>query len=283
MPTASPRPYRSPLREAQAAQTREQIFLAAKDYLDHHQIESLTLRQIAAFSGVSAPTVYAHFQTMDDLIGAFFQWLKPRMGMSDPLPPLAELPRFPARMFKRYEEYGPLLRNLMHQPAWDRQRVADRPQRHGAWLAALGRELPGLTPAQLRRGGMALSAYWTPTVWRWLIDICDFTPPEAERTAGWAVQSLIESLQREARANLGAPAARARKEEPPEARDVMKTRAVAKVIKITNAKGGARAQEVAKAKNITKAPGTAKAGNAAKVQDIVKPGGSGARRRAVVN
>jgi len=249
------RPYRSPLREAQAAQTREQIFGAARQYLDHHAIESLTLRQIAVLSGVSAPTVYAHFPTMDDLIGAFFQWLKPRMGMSDPLPPLDELPRFPARMFRRYEEYAPLLRNLMHQPAWERQRVADRPERHGAWLAALGRQLPGLGPAQLRRGGMALSAFWTPTMWRWLIDICGFSPAEAERTAAWGVQSLIDALRREARPLADAPAAKP-------ARKAVGAR------KTSAAPVAASAPRTA----ATSAPATPAAGRRQRAQSEVKPG-----------
>ena len=57
MPTV--RPYQSPLREAQSALTRERIFTAAKDYLETHDIESLTLRRVAELSGVSPPTVYA--------------------------------------------------------------------------------------------------------------------------------------------------------------------------------------------------------------------------------
>ena len=77
---ATSRSYQSPLREAQAALTRERILMAAKDYLENKDIETLSLRQIAELSGVSAPTVYAHFPTMDDLVGAFFYWLKPRLG-----------------------------------------------------------------------------------------------------------------------------------------------------------------------------------------------------------
>jgi AcrR family transcriptional regulator len=191
------RRYRSPLRQAQAAETRERILIATKSYLDKEDIESLTLRRIAELAGVSAPTVSAHFPTLDDLIQAFFLWLKPRMGMDKPLPPLSDLPSLPAILFPLYDDYGPLLRNLMHKPSWDKQRVADRGSRHGAWIAAISEELPGLSPQQLRRGAMAVSAFWTPTVWRWLIDICGFTPKEAQTIAAWAVRSLVEALKRD--------------------------------------------------------------------------------------
>ena len=51
--------YRSPLRQEQAARSRERIFMAAQTYLESHDIETLTLRQVAQLAGVSPPTVYA--------------------------------------------------------------------------------------------------------------------------------------------------------------------------------------------------------------------------------
>ena len=69
------RTYQSPLREAQAALTRERILMAAKTYLEHRDIETLSLRQLAELAGVSPPTVYTHFATIDDLVAAFFKWL----------------------------------------------------------------------------------------------------------------------------------------------------------------------------------------------------------------
>jgi len=194
-PLPTSRPYQSALREAQSAMTRERILMAAKDYLEKNDIESLSLRRIAELSGVSPPTVYAYFPTMDDLIAAFFQWLKPRMGLDRPLPPLNELPTLPDRLYPRYDEFGALLRNLMNKPSWDRQRLTDRDQRHGGWLETIGAELPHLSPEQRRRGGLIIAAFWTPTLWRWLMDTCGFTPEEARTVAGWAIRALTDALK----------------------------------------------------------------------------------------
>lgn len=204
---AGERTYQSPLREAQAALTRERILMAAKAYLEQNDIESLTLRRVADLSGVSPPTVYAHFPTMDDLVGAFFQWLKPRLGLDKPLPPLAELPSIPARLFPLYDQYGALLRNLMNRPSWDRQRHADAGRRHGAWIEAVGHELPGLTPAQLRRGALAIASFWTPTHWRWLMDTCRFTPAEAQAVAAWSIRATIAALKTDPSGLDGIPTA----------------------------------------------------------------------------
>lgn len=191
------RPYQSALREAQAAMTAERILMAAKDYLERADIETLTLRRVAELAQVSPPTVYAHFPTMDDLVGAFFAWLKPRLALDRPLPPLDELHTVPALLFPRYEAHGALLRNLMNKPSWDRARMRDRGNRHGGWVEAIGRELPGLTPPQLRRAALSLANYWGPTHWRWLMDTCGYTPEEAERVAGWCIRSLVEALRRD--------------------------------------------------------------------------------------
>jgi AcrR family transcriptional regulator len=191
------RPYQSPLREAQSALTRDRILMAAREHLEKRDVETLTLRQVADLSGVSPPTVYAHFPSMDDLVAAFFYWLKPRLALDQKLPPLAELPSMPARLFPRYEAHGALLRNLMNRPSWDRQRHKDRGGRHGGWVESIGAELPHLTPAELRRGALAIASFWTPTYWRWLRDTCGFSPKEAEDVAAWGIQALIAQLKRD--------------------------------------------------------------------------------------
>jgi hypothetical protein len=122
------------------------------------------------------------------------------------MPPLDEFPSLPAALFPRYEEHGALLRNLMNKPSWDRQRLNDRDARHGAWIAAAGAAVPDLTPEQRRRGALVISAFWTPTVWRWLMDTCCFTPKEAEQVAAWTIRALIGALKSDPAGLDGPPA-----------------------------------------------------------------------------
>lgn len=208
------RPYHSPLREAQAALTRERILMAAREYLEQNEIDSLTLRRVAELAGVSPPTAYAHFATMDDLVAAFFQWLKPRLGLDRPPASIAEVESMPARLFPRYDEHGALLRNLMNRPAWDRQRLADRDRRHAPWLVTLRAELPHLSPEALRRGGLAVASCWTPTHWRWLRDTGGFPPEVAIAVATWTLRSLIEALRRDPDGLDGAATPRIPEDQP---------------------------------------------------------------------
>jgi AcrR family transcriptional regulator len=193
-----PRAYKSSLRDAQSAQTRERILQAAKDYLETGDLKTLTLRRIAELADVSAPTVYAYFPTMDDLAHAFFFWLKPHIGTDAGLPEFSEFGTVPQRMFPRYARAGRLLRNLMNTPAWDRLRAGDWKAKEAGWVAKIEASLPGLTVRQKERGAIALSAFATPGVWRWLVDIAGCPEAEAEQIAGWAMSALADALKRDA-------------------------------------------------------------------------------------
>jgi len=193
----TPRSYRSSLRDAQAAQTRERIFQAAKEFLETDDLENLTLRKVAELADVSAPTVYAHFPTMDDLAQAFFFWLKPHIGTDAALPPLAEFASVPKKAYAAYARRGRLLRNLMNTPAWDRLRADDWRAKQDGWATAISEAMPALTRKQTDRAAIALAAFATPSVWRWLVDITGCSEAEAEHIAGWAMEALVTSLQRD--------------------------------------------------------------------------------------
>src|SRR5690242_6826100 len=60
----------SPLRAAQAARTREPLIEKAAEFLATHDLNELTLPGLARIAEVSAPTAYAHFPTMVDLLRA---------------------------------------------------------------------------------------------------------------------------------------------------------------------------------------------------------------------
>lgn len=195
--TKPPRPYRSSLRDAQSAQTRERLLLAAKEFLETDDLENLTLRRLAELADVSAPTVYAHFPTMDDLSRAFFLWLKPHIGTDASLPPLSGFATIPAQMFARYARQGRLLRNLMNMRSWDKLRADDWKLKEEGWATAIRTALPQLSPQQTDRAAIALAAFSTPNSWRWLIDIAGCSQSEAEKIASWAMGALAASLERD--------------------------------------------------------------------------------------
>ena len=196
--TKPPRAYRSSLRDAQSQQTRERILGAAKEFLETRDLADLTLRRLAELAEVSAPTVSAHFPTLDDLYRAFFVWLKPHIGTDLALPALSDFASMPAQLFPRFARQGRLLRNLMNTPAWDHLRAADWKAKQENWAGPIRSALPDLTTIEADRAAIALAAFSTPNLWRWLVDITGCSDAEAEQIAAWATGALAASLQRDA-------------------------------------------------------------------------------------
>src|SRR5262245_6939503 len=93
---AKGRAYRSPLRAEQAEQTRVRILQAFGDEVCSCGNGDVTLRQVAARAGVSAPTLYRNFSSLDELADAYWAWMEPKFGdiakveRPDDLPPFVE-------------------------------------------------------------------------------------------------------------------------------------------------------------------------------------------------
>jgi len=64
------RPYRSVTRNAQAAQTRGRILVAAKNLFESEGFECVTIEKIAQSGDVSIPTVYSLFQSKRGVLRA---------------------------------------------------------------------------------------------------------------------------------------------------------------------------------------------------------------------
>jgi AcrR family transcriptional regulator len=76
------KPYRSTLRERQAAQTRELILDAVTTLLGDRRADEVTTRDIAAEAGVAERTVYRHFPDREALLNGLMQRL-PALGDSE--------------------------------------------------------------------------------------------------------------------------------------------------------------------------------------------------------
>lgn len=191
------RPYRSPLRESQAAHTRERLLAATHDLLISGGADALTLPKLAKSIGVTAPTAYHHFPTVDALLTAFMtEWLRPRLGLSvSKLTELTavELMTLAEANYPRYEQHSAVLTAVMDSPTWNRIRVASISER--AERAARNFHPGGdhdRRELATRLGPVYVLA--APQAWRWLRETWGLTDDEAEQAATWAMHTLLNAL-----------------------------------------------------------------------------------------
>ena len=191
------RQYRSSIREDHSAQTRERIIAASLSYLRTHEPDTLTLPAVGKLAGVSPPTVYAHFPTVDDLYLGIYKSIEWRLGLELEQYPqqVEELAKLPKINFPAYGRNAKVLRALLLSPAYHRVRQSNRKERIQRWIASMQAGMPNLTPPQARLGAVAANAFWVPGMWHWLTANCGLTAEEAIRVATWATASLIHALK----------------------------------------------------------------------------------------
>jgi AcrR family transcriptional regulator len=192
------RAYDSPLREAQAAHTREQILQVTHDFLAEHGISALTLPELAKAAGVSAPTVYRYFPTVEALLTDFLAWIRARIGHSrEALVALApdQLASIPESNFPRFEAHAAVLKAVMDSPTWNRIRVGSMADR--AKLAAQNFQpaAPQVPPAELAALLGPVYVLASPQTWRWLRETWGLDAKQARETAAWAMQVLTDAIK----------------------------------------------------------------------------------------
>lgn len=124
------RPYQSDLRAKQAERTRVRI-LDATVRVMAEGIASVSIPAVAREAGVSIPTIYRHFGTKHDLLGAVYPHLVRRAGFEELVPPrsIDELRDGVRRYFDHLESFDDLARAAMASPASEDARRINIPDR----------------------------------------------------------------------------------------------------------------------------------------------------------
>lgn len=128
--SAAPRPYRSELRETQAAATRDRILDAAVRVMARG-IASVSIPAVAREAGVSVPTVYRHFATKATLLESIYPFLMRRSGVDRvPMPrTIGEVRGSVRAIFERLETLDDVARVAALSPGGDEARHASIPGR----------------------------------------------------------------------------------------------------------------------------------------------------------
>lgn len=193
----SPRAYSSSIRDAHVEQTRALLLETARGLLLEAGSDALTLPKLAQAAGVSAPTVYRHFPTMDDLFRAFLDWLRPRLGLDQEQVlsiPAEQFDSLPRQNYPRYEAEAAVLRPLMESREFNRVRVASVRERARSARARMRPHAPDWSDAELEARLGPVWALGSPQVWRWLRDTWGLENEEAAEAASWAMRVLLDAL-----------------------------------------------------------------------------------------
>ncbi len=190
----APQSTRATARDLHAHATRERLLVAAAGFFELHPASELTLPKLARLAGVTPPTAYTNFGTVDNLMRSLYEWVLPRLGTRDPLPAPARLHEVPSERFPRFAKHQGLLRAIWTSASWSGHRGRTRARYVETALENLRSVAPNLDDRALLVALGPIMSFSYPPMWQWLRDVLDMSEDEAEQAAVWATRSLVAAL-----------------------------------------------------------------------------------------
>jgi AcrR family transcriptional regulator len=187
------RSYSSPLREQQAAATRERILGGlVKTMADG--LAEVSMPAVARAAGVSVATVYRHFPSKQALFDAMPGYIARRTGTGDLHRPrsFAELSETIRTVYDNVERVDDVLRAAMDSPLGDVARRAQMPARLRFIEDTIEALAPGLPEPAHSRIARLLLVLTSSSAQR-MLSAAGLSAREAADDATWAIQSLIEA------------------------------------------------------------------------------------------
>lgn len=186
------RPYDSPVRRAQAAQTRERIVASGAELLHGFPVwnwRALTARAVAARAGVNERTVYRYFPTERDLRDAVLERMQAEAGVDLEGLSVERVQEVATRIFE-YVSNFPLEPRTPRDPTVAAANARQRDALLGAVTAAAG-DWP---TADRVVAAALLDVLWSPTSYERLVGDWGIEPKDAIAAITWAIGLIQASL-----------------------------------------------------------------------------------------
>lgn len=192
--TAKRRRYHSPLREQQAAQTRQKLIMAGVELvqeLPDWDWKHLTFKTVSQRAGVSERTVYRHFASERQLRDTVMEELVTASGIELEQLELDNFSEATQKIFAMLSTFS-----LAPETVQDPTLASMDQKRREALQSAVERATPAWSEEQQQTVAAALDILWDVPSFERLIAAWNFSPDRAARTIQWMIHLVEESVAR---------------------------------------------------------------------------------------
>ena len=202
---SSPRSYQSPLREAQANQTRDLILDALTELLNERPSDEISTRDLAAVAGVAERTVYRHFPDRGALHEGLSQRAIDAGGKDvDDARSLDDVAEMMIEVFEHFEQHEAANRAAVLLNADPRRLAADSTRRSQTWRELTDRTFPDLDDDQRRTLAALTRILASSQTWLRLREEYAMKGHESGPAVSWAMTAMLNEVRRGNPPPLGA-------------------------------------------------------------------------------
>jgi len=188
--------YHSPLRESQAAATRERIVAACVALMQRG--DDLTFAAVAARAGVQERTVYRHFPRREDLEAALWGWIVQNLTHADFAASGEEqLIAAMRRSFAGFDADAALIAAMLHSPQGLDVRRRQQPKRRAMFEACADGVIPGAPQAVRGRAAAVLQVLYSAASWDLLRSFWDMDASEAADAIELGIRCFLTGLRQD--------------------------------------------------------------------------------------
>ena len=200
MKGAGTRNYESPLREEQAAATRERILSTVAELVVTENPALISIPMVAERARVSVRTVYRHFPTKEDMYNAMFSWAT---NLREGTPPGVEevesvddLVALSRDMFERIGRNLSLIRAANSLPEAEALRSRRAPRRREVVQRGMRAVTGDMPPERANKIHALVHLLSSSDALMFMEEFWGLTPEEAAEACGWAIKALAEKARR---------------------------------------------------------------------------------------
>ena len=187
------RPYDSPVRRRQTAETRERILGAASALVHGFATwdwRALTFRAVAERAGVSERTVYRHFATERELRDAVMRRLEEEAGVSYEGIDLDDLAEVTALVFSSLSSFA-VSPSVLDDPTF----MAEDRLRQNALRVAVAAAATDWTDVEREAAAALLDVLWNVTSFERLLVQWGLSADDATNTIRWALDLVVAAIR----------------------------------------------------------------------------------------
>lgn len=182
------------LKDRHTDATQKLIVSTAVELLETDGVAATTARAVAKKAGISERTVFRYYGSRDELLDAVAEEAAAKMHTPQPPDDVNELPEYVSVLYRRFEEFEPLLREALHTEISKRIRATVARRRWISVRSLIDASASHRSPSDRKIAATNISYYLSASTWQYYRFTFDLSAKDAERYARSAVSLFVQEI-----------------------------------------------------------------------------------------